>query len=252
MAIKYYDGLSYFCNAACFIGIFAIWLAYLVDHGNVDSVSIYTLDRRLPDMGSKLLNQGNLASAQSLAAQLSLLDYCVMPDVHSLLIGVDPVMVTKKVTDALAGSAPANTLETFGTGIQNAWNKLFVKSWGVTTEQRNGLNMPYDGGVTLPPQHFSPLCRCLNSVLSLYKTFLNTSLIGGAQNAASACLATQPNIPRQKLVFDDKSGANGTKALSRTAFLLIMGLALLINLVYRQWVIADPPAQPPTCFQQIL
>ena len=265
----YFKELSYVLHAIIVACIVVVWAVMISSFSNVDGVALYTFDWALPNL--QLSYTATYPPAHMAeVAEMNIMDFCLTPDLYKALQGAQPDINTQYNPPSTAASSALVTLlgnnDSSVAAAVASWQNLFISSWNPNSlltlqyDDTGGLNQP----PLLPSQHFSPVCRCMYTVLKKYER-LNTThpaLTNGANNMAmtqsaiQACLGTVQNIPRQKLIGVGDLSTTGdipsTKSISRSTLLLIMGLAMLLGLVYRMWVpyvslarVAPPDPETP-------
>jgi hypothetical protein len=95
------------------------------------------------------------------------------------------------------------------------------------------------------PQYWLPWCRCVSIVLRKFQTDL-TKKYEDANAAFKGCLATQHNVPRQKVAWADNvksDDVTSRKTISRYQLLFIMSVAYMINTMYNRLDFSDDANQ---------
>lgn len=240
---NYFDWVNYF-----FIGIMGaltltVWAVFVALYPQSDTVMLFSLDRSVPRIKDIMTGSGTSIESQRYVAEVGLLDRCIMPRLYNKLLTVpDPL----KFIDDNKGS---------GKGMMDMWARTDFTGWYRHALQGTDIvlddfNLPYGvagdpntktkGDPNLPPQHFLPLCRCFQAVLKKYGSYPDSAMndqLPRAISAMNSCLRTRQLIPRQNFIRGDLDNSDiaDKKTMSRSGFLLMIGLALLLNLVYRRW-----------------
>jgi len=242
-SVSYFDWVNHFFIGVMTLLAFVVWGVFAVLYPQSDTVTIFSLDRTVPKTKDIMTGSGASILDQRYKAEVVLLDFCVMPRLYEKLKSLEnPLQFIQ-------------TNQPTGSGRVDIWANTHFESWYKhiapgTSVVLNDYNLPYDkpgnlytntpGSPNLPPQHFLPLCRCFHAVLSKFEKFPDSSLsteLPRAISAMNSCLHTRQMIPRQN--FETGSLASNdisnTKSMSRSGFLLMMALVLVLNLVYRRW-----------------
>ena len=252
---NYFDWVNNLFVGLMLVLAFVVWCIFAILYPESDTVTVYSLDRSVPKTSDIMTNSGNTIGIQRLQAEIILLDYCVIPHLYDFLQNLqNNPQGNQNPYDFIQSNQPS------GSSRGDIWKQTYFKSWyrhtaPGTNVVLNDFNLPYGtvgnlytntvGDPNLPPQHFLPMCRCFDAVLTKFGSYPDSALAAQQPRAASAmtsCMRTRQLIPRQN--FESGSIINGnvsnTKSISRSGFLLMMGLALLLNLLYRRWTLAGP------------
>jgi hypothetical protein len=222
-----------------FLIICVIWGLALSNSPHLDGVSIYSLSSSLPisDVSNAFpaSRHGN-RSASAFLTEAGMMPYCVFPRVYNKLTD----RPNQAISSYLTAEQMASTED--AAAIFTAWNKINFDTWDnpfrTTGDVQYNMpyNLPYDGleeGKSLNPQYFSPVCRCLNSVLELYSQGKGT--YDSTVESLKACMATRHIIRQQKLVGDDSlsnSDLTTRKYISRHALLFSLCTASAFSMIY--------------------
>ena len=215
-----------------FIGL-VIFSIFLNKYKENDAISVYSLERAMPAPDRLFVDSaGQTPGQKALNAQINMIEDCLFPGVYNLITG------------AQALSTPAQTLAASGMSsmdssmFQSKWQMINLDAWNTAHSAAalpcNDIN-DQSSKVAKSPTHFSPVCRCMHSVFSAYVQKAKPNF-NDAQAALRACLATRPQIPRQTLLYQsdlNDVSIPARKILSRTSYVLLIGLAIVGNLLYR-------------------
>lgn len=229
---RFHEALHYVFSIVPALGGFVIWFLFVFLYSDIDAVSIYTLNRHFPVVNEAFIdNSAQTLTQKILNAQINMIDECVFPDVYNI------ITTTKD-------STPTEILKSNGitdvesAAFQSKWSLINFDSWNKAS---SAISLPYTdidqaSSVSHAPARFTPICRCMHAVFKKYRNSPSVRF-EDAKAALLACLATRHHIPKQTVLWgsgpNDKSVSN-RKCLSRSAYLLIMGLAVIGNLLYRR------------------
>ena len=233
MRKQYFDNLTVVYTL--FVTIYGLVLWGLADKNS----SVFTLEilsRDLPDLNrfQNAFEAVGVATAAntlagrvniSLATQASLIEYCVFPEVAYAYMAVDSNLVKQNIVNYL-------TVKEYAT-LDAKWKLIDFNAWN-----RRAPSQPiYElVGSQASPQNWLPWCKCVSSVLYKFQTNMTTKY-DDANAAFKGCIATQHNVPRQKVAWVDNvkdDDITSRKTISRYQLLLIICVAYMINTVYNR------------------
>ena len=224
------------CLIACIL-----WGLALSYSPHLDGVSIYSITSSLPvnDIPNAFPNIRNMnRTKNAFIAEASMMPYCVFPSVYNELSDRPKQAITNYLLyEQMAGQDEANAIYSAWSNINfDTWDNPFKITGQPDTQYNMPYNLPYDGleqGKSLNPQYFSPVCRCINSVLDIYSQRKGT--YDNTVESLKACMATRHIIRQQKLVGDDSlsnSDLKTRKYISRHALLFNLCIAVLFTTFY--------------------
>ena len=222
-----------FYNSALLLAAIIMWGMNSGWFPNLDGVSVYELAPSMPqkDLFKNIVGKNNVDNTFS--AQATLLNYCVFPNVYNELITKTADQVFTSLKDHGLTTAAA-------TESQGLWSSM---DFSALKDTYKNNNLPYDSltvqaGKTISPQFFTPLCRCMNKVYSIYGSKANsTKEFQDAQAAIDACMATRHLVKRQTLMGDSTYKNNdirSRKYISRYALLFQLCAAFTIGVFYNR------------------
>jgi hypothetical protein len=220
---SYIPYLNWFFTLLILVWGFTMWITALLNYNNNDSVSLWSISREIPDMGTfdnaltQLTTDTALLRTKVIyTASAALVNFCVSPEIIMLMKQYQPVT---KVPTNLLSPADATALDTSLAGVD-------FETWGIPLDQ---FKTPLDRSYTT---HFlSPLCQCMRSVFLNFSDTTNS--VDSSRSAFKACFVTQPLPARQVLAFTaNEENPISRKSISRHGLLLVLCLALLINTAY--------------------
>jgi hypothetical protein len=211
-----------------------LWIICWLNFPTIDGVSVYDLLPVFPDTSQfiQMKDTGKTSTHEVFAAEASLLDYCVFPDVYNKLIVKDQTEISQLLQD----NGVSVTAKPLG-----AWQKLDFDAMKTTGTE---FNLPYDGLVVpagkpeMSSQYFHPTCRCINKVLNIYKATKQTTdraEFGVAKEQVQNCLKSRHLIKRQTLIGDtayENTEIKNRKYISRFAMLFQLSLAYFFGYFY--------------------
>ena len=228
----YYIYAFLLCLLTC-----VIWGLAMSYSPHLDGVAIYRLTSSMPtdDLSATFAKagDGNLRK-NTLTAEVKMMPYCMFPNVYNQLRDRSVYEINEILTKNW----------TFGTEdslkIMQAWSKLDFDTWdnpfqiGQGPVQNMPYNLPYDGmDRPLNPQFFSPVCRCINKVLSLYQS--STLPYDKTTDSLKACMGTRNIIQKQTLIGNDETtnaDIAKRKYISRHALVFNLCFAIFFTMIY--------------------
>ena len=215
------------------ISAISLWIIACLFYPNLDGVSIYELTPTFPTNNPLQNIVGKPTADEAFTTEVSLLNYCVFPEVYNQLITKNKDEAQTYLTSRGLATNTGATADLFYNLDLNSTRRYAAE-----------YNLPYDG-ITAPAgkqeisSHFyPPICRCINKVFSVYGRITRTAdhkELDTAQQAIKNCVASRPLIKRQTLIGNTDPG-NGNiparKYISRHAMLFQMCGAFLISALY--------------------
>lgn len=235
MKKQYFDTLT--LGYTVLIVAYGITLWAMADK-NASMVTLNFLSRDVPDFNAFQTSFSELGVAKpelmtlahrqnmSVLTMARLVDFCVFPNLayfHQFTL-----------PNSTSGTVLNQFLSTKDYADFNAkWNQIDFKAWFVNpSPELLPLNLMSRKG----PKHLLPWCICVNSVID---KFVNdtSKKYEDANTAFKGCIATQHNVPRQKVAWPDsvdKEEITSRKTISRYHMLFIVCVAYLINTLYNR------------------
>lgn len=238
LTVLYYIHVILLCLVAIIL-----WGLALSYSPHLDGVSIYSITSSLPmnNIPNTLpIFRHVNRTENAFIAEASMMPYCVFPAVYNELADIPKASIAAYLQATQKASAYEAGV------IYSAWENINFDTWDnpfkivgqPATQYNMPYNLPYDGleeGKSLNPQYFSPVCRCINSVLDLYKQRKGT--YDSTIESLKACMATRHIIRQQKLVGDDNlmnSDLKSRKYFSRHALLFNLCIAVVFTMFYNR------------------
>ena len=203
---------------------------------NASMVTLNFLSRDVPDFNAFQTSFSELGVAKpelmtsahrknmSMATQARLIDQCVFPEVAFAYVSTDSQNLARYISTKDYADFDAS------------WRRIDFQAWfGMSASVP--ILVPSLLTSRMSPQHTLPWCRCVTNVIRAFNNATLGKTYEDANTAFKGCIATQHNVPRQKVAWPDsvdKEEITSRKTISRYHMLFIVCVAYLINTLYNR------------------